>query len=501
MATTTPENANVTYKQQIAAILYPISAAETSEGITPTDYKYPVGNVLRYGADPTTKTVNSTASFQNAVDVIFASGGGTVVIPSGEYGIETVTIDRDSSTTITLNLQGDGMRSTFLWKYGAGTTPVFDFTNTFGTIVAMYSSFSNFYVIGNSKTHNAFDITMLSNFYFNNVGVQSCDVAINGQGALIWSAYECRFNSNNIGYVGRYISTTDNAASNNVKFHGCIFSFNTSWGIDFGGGHGLSLYGCDIESNGTGVVSTTGAMVIRDTVDDESSFAVININGTWFEANNGADVSVEAATELHLIFSSCCFFSTLVTVGAIRSLTLDSIITNGTVTTGADSTIVNGGDITTYVDNSITSSSVTGAVIDGYSEAITKTNGSRSTVETLITAGNVTYIDSGKTFILDLAAGFAVGLPWPRKGLKYTFINSTTTHTGDYVIYTTSSGNILNGLVMEPTPVSVTGYDEIDFVGGTSVPGDRLTIECDGTDYYFVGMSSVTGGVLPVSNS
>lgn len=63
----------------IGELLYPVSSEETSAGIIPANQAFPVGNVLRYGADPT-GTVDSTFAIQSAIDV-----GQAVIFPTGNY--------------------------------------------------------------------------------------------------------------------------------------------------------------------------------------------------------------------------------------------------------------------------------------------------------------------------------------------------------------------------------------------------------------------------------
>ena len=60
-----------------------IHADETTAGVTPTDYSYPVGHVFRYGAtgDGTTE---DHLSIQKAIDVATVSGG-IVFMPAGTY--------------------------------------------------------------------------------------------------------------------------------------------------------------------------------------------------------------------------------------------------------------------------------------------------------------------------------------------------------------------------------------------------------------------------------
>jgi hypothetical protein len=63
----------------------PRTAAEIAAGVTPTNVSYPVGNVLRYGADPSGVAGSSAALM--AAGNSFGAQGGTVFLPAGTYSI------------------------------------------------------------------------------------------------------------------------------------------------------------------------------------------------------------------------------------------------------------------------------------------------------------------------------------------------------------------------------------------------------------------------------
>lgn len=64
-------------------VKYDVTAAETAALVVPTNYYYPPGNVLRYGADPT-GVADSRASFQKAID---GNPLREVIIPFGTYNL------------------------------------------------------------------------------------------------------------------------------------------------------------------------------------------------------------------------------------------------------------------------------------------------------------------------------------------------------------------------------------------------------------------------------
>ncbi len=86
---------------QIGFSLYPRTAAEISAGVTPTNFQYEPGNVLRYGADPT-GAVSSAAAFQAAHDGL-GSRGGLIRVPAGDYYLPTTV-----TFTVPIKMVGDG---------------------------------------------------------------------------------------------------------------------------------------------------------------------------------------------------------------------------------------------------------------------------------------------------------------------------------------------------------------------------------------------------------
>lgn len=80
----------------IGKALYPRTAAEISAGVTPTNYQYEPGNVLRYGAGPNESEATNKSALQSAISVADAAGDGfAVVVPfDAPYGYEST----DSST-------------------------------------------------------------------------------------------------------------------------------------------------------------------------------------------------------------------------------------------------------------------------------------------------------------------------------------------------------------------------------------------------------------------
>lgn len=121
-------------------------------------------------------------------------------------------------------------------------------------------------------------------------------------------------------------------------------------------------------------------------------------------------------------------------------------------------------------------------------------------VETVTTTNVIAAAESGKTFFLDAAAGFASTLPAPAAGLRFTFIVKTAPTSGGYTIGTNGGDDVLvvgfNELEVDTNndgPYASDG-DVITFVANVAVAGDYFTVISDGTKWYGHGQTNADGG-------
>ena len=116
--------------------------------------------------------------------------------------------------------------------------------------------------------------------------------------------------------------------------------------------------------------------------------------------------------------------------------------------------------------------------------------------ESVITTNTISESESGTTYYLDLAGGFTSTLPVPVAGLRYTFIVKTAPTTA-YIVTTNGGDNLLYGTYLDIIGelVYFSAQDTINFVASTSVVGDRLEVESDGTNWYCVAVSGANGGM------
>lgn len=85
------------------------TAAEIAAGVTPTNFGYPQGYVLRYGTNTTPGTTDMTAAIQAANNVMNAAGGGVVVFPTGR--IKTTA---EITRSLKVSFQGQGRQNTII---------------------------------------------------------------------------------------------------------------------------------------------------------------------------------------------------------------------------------------------------------------------------------------------------------------------------------------------------------------------------------------------------
>lgn len=110
---------------------------------------------------------------------------------------------------------------------------------------------------------------------------------------------------------------------------------------------------------------------------------------------------------------------------------------------------------------------------------------------TLAAATTLTPDDVGKTIFLNLAGAFVTTLPLPKAGYSFTFIVKTAPSGANYTIVTNGSANIIKGHVLSADlnaasdgDIETSGGDTISLVDAKAVAGDRVDLECDGTNWF-----------------
>lgn len=108
----------------------------------------------------------------------------------------------------------------------------------------------------------------------------------------------------------------------------------------------------------------------------------------------------------------------------------------------------------------------------------------------------ITPEENNKTFYLNEAGGFTSTLPAQALDLKFTFIVKIAPTTA-YIITTDSGSDLLFGTFLDIVGelVYFSAQDTLNFIANTSLVGDRLEVESDGTNWYCKAFSGADGGI------
>ncbi len=149
-------------------------------------------------------------------------------------------------------------------------------------------------------------------------------------------------------------------------------------------------------------------------------------------------------------------------------------------------------DTQTLTNKTLTSPTINGAVSAPASVV--------NPTEVATVADVLTSADSGKTIWLNAATEFALELPAVAAGLNFKFIVKAAPSGASYTVVTPGPAEIIVGKVFSAAGdagdvENTAGATTITFVNGQAVMGDRVDLECDGTNWYAVGFASVAAGI------
>lgn len=110
----------------------------------------------------------------------------------------------------------------------------------------------------------------------------------------------------------------------------------------------------------------------------------------------------------------------------------------------------------------------------------------------VVTATNViAATESGATFFLNNAAGFASTLPAPAAGLTFTFVVTAAVTSVGHTVVCAAAGTLIKGHVLSSdlnsasdSDFGTTGEGTLTFVSNKAVAGDKAVFCCDGTNWF-----------------
>lgn len=296
---------------------------------------------------------DDTAAFQAALDAVYAAGGGTLVLPAGIILVSTVS--KNWTSSVTVRIQGAGKMATTIKKTGVTTTPILDLSCDLG-ILETYCTIADLRIQGLAKSSHGIRLTRWARWQLERVRVDTCDVGVENVGSLVFSVYDPTLQGNNIGYRSR---KSVSVYCNLIQFFGGTVSGNSTFGLDIGDASGVQILGTDVSANGTAADTSTGGMVLRSTMDDETGFSSFTMRGAWLEANYGWSLKVEAASGLIIDIDDAVIAASesgrAADIGAIYSSRLNGIVAGSaadTITIAAARSLVMNSVIATLTDTS-----------------------------------------------------------------------------------------------------------------------------------------------------
>jgi hypothetical protein len=296
---------------------------------------------------------NDTAAIQAAIDHVYGAGGGTVFFPSGTYLVTSVV--RNWTNPITVNLTGEGKRSTILKKFDTSATPILDLSGI-ASMLEPYSEISEMEIDGNNVANaNGIRATNFGRWVLRNVFIENCNYALHCRGGLVFDVYDCTFQANLYGYYCE--KSANNVFSNLVTFYGGQFSGNSQWGLYIKQASGVHIVGTDISFNGTSGNTGTGGIFYDATMDDEIGYAIASIKNAWFEGNYGNGIKTGAVGGLHLSIHDTTLAGNFnpITVGAIAMSDIANCFAGSvtdTIVIGASRSVVRNCIFYDLIDNS-----------------------------------------------------------------------------------------------------------------------------------------------------
>ena len=219
---------------------YAQTAAEIAASVTPVNYAYVPGHVLRYGTNTTPGTTNMTAAIQAAINQSAQSGGSPAYAPAGTYLVNsTLVLPQYGSIT------GDGYASrisfTGTGAFLSATSPTeVGWSGSYVKKLNITSSSGTDCIVLNNIADVDIDENQINGFYNSQIhltgtlGQGTGDIRITGN---------LLFNSN-----GNGIQLDDVNNVNAIAIHGNHIYGAAGYGIyDVVSGKGISILGNTIE--------------------------------------------------------------------------------------------------------------------------------------------------------------------------------------------------------------------------------------------------------------
>lgn len=315
---------------------YPVTTAETAASVTPTNYTYPPGNLLRYGADPTGVAVSDSAMVQAlAVVAANAQNGGKIYLPANPDKPSTANYYLFNNPWILnqlsgVTIYGDGGATggagpaTKVVYAGTGTAHFIQMTSAAGCkiqqmqLVNSSNSFTGALIrCGNDGTHGdsalcaVEDVTFIATSSSYHLDLDKC---------IEFTARRCNFANGAVSVFGQHV----NSYSNVIKFYECQWTNCAATPVNYGGESWL-FDTCTFEPLSNGRASAFGSLATTPCV----GLTFINC---WFGDANVAGGTWVTVFGAGFTFTGGNYVSTVNPTGVSYGISLFGV--NGFTITG-----------------------------------------------------------------------------------------------------------------------------------------------------------------------
>jgi hypothetical protein len=113
----------------------------------------------------------------------------------------------------------------------------------------------------------------------------------------------------------------------------------------------------------------------------------------------------------------------------------------------------------------------------------------------------LTAADSGKLIFMNAAGGGTLTLPALKAGVNFRIMVGATAPTTAWIVDSAEGDNISGNLTVNGASVPAVAEDQINFIANTALPGDYIDLECDGTNWYVLGVGNAAGAITATDPS
>jgi len=225
---------------------------------------------------------DNSAVIQAALDAADAAGGGTVILPPGDYGIATVLTMYE-----TVRLWGQGRYVTRLTALTANMTML---TYTSATLPPYPPQrwLADIELQGDATADVGFYCEYAAYMSLDGVTIRNCLVTgFHGVFVLVCQFRQCLFDDC---FWGVNLEPDGGNFCNLNTFESCSWGNNAGWGLLIQGADQNHLISCDFESNGDNAHNTVGDPSGAIQIFGHglaTTCASLKITNGWFELNKG----------------------------------------------------------------------------------------------------------------------------------------------------------------------------------------------------------------------